>query len=258
MCMTPFFNTGSFTPNFLIEYIELQRRLGITLLALYLAEQPTAGVKKVIESYRNQPSLMPGEMIEIRTVPWNLPVPNPSETTWYYDQVLSFNDCLHRLANDTEYIFYGDLDEIFIPDRHLGLNKSTLPTWFDVISAVTGDYGPSHPTLCFPSRFFPPMLEITSNNENIFARTIATVDTYPERRKCLVRTQDVEEVYVHWPVKPSVMRLAESLGVIFHYRTCLRKGYIPCELSTKYSVNTQLQPYRDAVRRSVEFRLTSL
>ncbi|KAG5446869.1 hypothetical protein CSKR_111866 [Clonorchis sinensis] len=262
MCMTPWFKTETFDPRFIVEYIEMQRAMGVTQMVVYLAENPDPKVKRVLSAYnrREKPfGATNNRMFEIKLVNWVFPIENASNTTWYFDQVLSFNDCLHRIGNETQHIFFGDFDEVLVPDQSLPARYGALPTWNDVIdTAQNSSWYEDTPTICFPSYYFPPPVENNFLEKSIFDRTNSTVETYPERKKCLVRPGDVEEVYVHWPRKPANFRIGEDLAVIFHYRVCLRKDYNPCPPDTRYAPNHRLNAYRNLIKNSVAMRLSSL
>ncbi|TGZ70108.1 hypothetical protein CRM22_003372 [Opisthorchis felineus] len=240
----------------------MQRAMGVTQLVIYLTENPHPKVNQVLNAYTKLEKSFGTanyRMFELKLVKWVFPIENASSTTWYFDQVLSFNDCLHRIGNETQHIFFGDFDEVLVPDQSVPARHGALPTWNDVIDkAENSSWYKDTPTLCFPSYYFPPPLGNNSPEKSIFDRTNSTVETYPERKKCLVRPSDVEEVYVHWPKKPPHFRMSQDLAVIFHYRVCLRKDYNLCSPNTRYAPNHRLNAYRNLIKNSVAMRLSNL
>ncbi|KAG5446868.1 hypothetical protein CSKR_111867 [Clonorchis sinensis] len=262
MCISPWFNTNSFGPEFIVEYIELHRRMGATQFVIYLTEEPHPNVKRVLDAYiADGPPSIDGDnrLFEIKLLSWILPIESPFNATWYFAQILCFNDCLHRIGSNSKYILFADLDEVLVPDRSLPARYGPLPTWNDVIDkAEESPWYKSFPTMCFSSYYFPPPTGNNSEEKSMFDRVNATVETYPERKKCMVRPSDVEEVDVHWPKRPPDFRSSEDLATIFHYRICLRDNFDLCSPDTRYAPNHRLAAYRNLTSTATSLQLSIL
>ncbi|OON16225.1 hypothetical protein X801_07965, partial [Opisthorchis viverrini] len=71
MCMTPWFKTETFDPRFIVEYIEMQREMGVTQMVIYLTENPHPRVKQVLSSYtsrENSLGVASNQMFELKLV----------------------------------------------------------------------------------------------------------------------------------------------------------------------------------------------
>ncbi|KAF8562492.1 hypothetical protein P879_11964 [Paragonimus westermani] len=255
VCFSPWFNTNRYSVNYLVEYIELQRNMGASLFIFYLTENPADAVRAVLESYRKRPSLGHNDRFQMKILQWRLPLANPGKQTWYYAQIINYNECLFRHADHAEYILYADLDEIVVPTTTLK-PRDGLAKWPDVIRRIKQKPILNKSTVCFPSRFFPaPRLDQVAVESSVFARNVATELLDPERSKCLVRSGTIKQMYIHWPLDPSNKVLASDVATILHYRDCVRNGFQPCASNTVYRKNTEIQPYRNEVRTMVATRL---
>lgn len=108
----------------LIEWIELNRILGVNFFTLY---NHTTGpdVNRVLQYYEKQGVL---EVIQ-----WNLPM---GVDTWprtntpveihYFGQLAASNDCLRRNRNFTKYLVIIDLDEFIIPRAEGAITLSQM------------------------------------------------------------------------------------------------------------------------------------
>ncbi|KAF8562849.1 hypothetical protein P879_10435 [Paragonimus westermani] len=255
ICFSPWFNTNRYSVNYLVEYIELQRNMGASLFIFYLTENPADAVRAVLESYRKRPSLGHNDHFQMKILQWRLPLANPGKQTWYYAQIINYNECLFRHADQAEYILYADLDEIVVPTTTLN-PRNGLAKWPDVIRRIKQKPILNKSTVCFPSRFFPtPRLDQVAVESSVFARNVATELLDSERSKCLVRSGTIKQMYIHWPLHPSNKMLASDVATILHYRDCVRNGFQPCASNTAYRKNTEIQPYRNEVRTLVATRL---
>ncbi|KAF6779560.1 hypothetical protein AHF37_01259 [Paragonimus kellicotti] len=255
ICFSPWFNTNRYSVNYLVEYIELQRNMGASLFIFYMTENPTGPVRTMLESYQKRPSLGHNDQFQMKVLQWRLPLANPDKQTWYYAQIINYNECLFRYADQAEYILYADLDEIVVPNATLK-PRYGLAKWPDIIRHIKRTPILNTSTLCFPSRFFPnPRSDLNIMDSSVFARNVATKLLDPERSKCLVRSGTIKQMYIHWPLDPINKTLAFDVATILHYRDCVRNGFQPCANDTAYQTNTEIQPYRKEVETMVATRL---
>ncbi|KAF5402048.1 hypothetical protein PHET_04318 [Paragonimus heterotremus] len=209
----------------------------------------------MLESYRKRPSLGLTDHFQMEVLQWRLPLANPGKQTWYYAQIINYNECLFRYADQAEYIQYADLDEIVVPKATLK-PRDGLAKWPDIIRHIERTPILNTSTLCFPSRFFPdPCSDQIAMESSVFARSVATELLDSPRSKCLVHSGTIKQMYIHWPLDPPKKTLAFDVATILHYRDCVRNGFQPCASNTAYRENTELQPYRKEVETMVATRL---
>ena len=114
LCLRTIYNHHS--PYTIIEFIEMQRYLGVSHFYVYDVEEVADPVLLVLHHYIKQGLLT--------IVPWKLPVKN-SPLLSGSGQIASFakqainNDCIYRVmaSNKHEILFMTDLDEFLIPRR---------------------------------------------------------------------------------------------------------------------------------------------
>ncbi|KAF7257364.1 hypothetical protein EG68_04668 [Paragonimus skrjabini miyazakii] len=255
ICFSPWFNTNRYSVNYLVEYMELQRNMGASLFIFYMTENPADPVRVVLESYRKRPSLGHTDHFQMKVLQWRLPLSNPGKQTWSHAQIINYNECLFRYADQAEYILYADLDEIVVTKATLK-PPDGLAKWPDIIRHIKRTPILNTSTVCFLSRFFPdPRSNKIAMESSVFARNVATEVLDPKRTKCLVRSGTFKQMYIHWPLDPPKTIFASDVATILHYRDCVRNGLKPCASNTAYRENTELQPYRKEVETMVASRL---
>ena len=124
----------------LIEWIELNRILGVELFVFY-NYTVTDTDSHVLEFYSKR------GLAEVH--PWNLLLDENS--IHYFGQMAAINDCILKHQNDTKYIAILDLDEFIIPRRRSDI------TWKDMILPL-----PEAGSYVFQHAFFPLNVKSTT------------------------------------------------------------------------------------------------
>ena len=229
--------------NVLIEWIELNRILGINYFTVYVTSV-TQRVLDTLEFYRNK------GVLEI--VNWPISeVINLSDVD-YFGQQVALNDCLYRNKRNTKFIMSVDLDEFIVPQssEHNSIQDilSTLP--------MASCYMFRHLT------FYRPSL----NEENkIFS--LSNVYRSPEilqpriRSKVIVVADDVTTLAVHdtWALKNGLTHfVGTNLGLLHHYKqdVVAEDGWWKSRQSQ--NVNKVMFKYKDKLVQNVKHVMGSL
>ena len=103
---------GVKSPYTIIEFIEMQRNLGIDHIYIYDFENITKEVENVLHYYTT--------IGVVSIIPWKLPVKNSpvfdkEGDIAIHGQFALINDCMYRSMNHHRYVINHDLDEYIIP-----------------------------------------------------------------------------------------------------------------------------------------------
>ena len=205
----------------LIEWIELNRILGVEFFTLY---NHTTGpsVDAVLNFYSSQGIL--------KVIPWKLPM---GVDTWprmntpveihYFGQLAAINDCLRRNRNQTEYLLVIDLDEFIIP-RADGV--ITLPQMMKTL--------PENGAYIFCNTFFredwgDTGVEFDNKDKAVKFRLNTLlklnreviISPHNSRSKYIVHPNDAEVLGIHqiWSMgRNKAHRVGKEVALLHHYR----------------------------------------
>ena len=118
LCMRTLYSITS--PYIVIEFMEIQKELGVDKIFLYGIENVGSEVGRVLDYYVSTGY--------VQVIPWSLPVTNAANF-WQkghigiHGQRASNNDCLYRNMNKYKILLMHDLDEYFVPRRKNNLKS---------------------------------------------------------------------------------------------------------------------------------------
>ncbi|EYC15683.1 hypothetical protein Y032_0036g3295 [Ancylostoma ceylanicum] len=104
----PFVFGDRYSGKSLVEFMELNRILGVEHVIIYLDESDIpANLSSVISFYENMNVL---EVVRLR-------IPVASKQIWYHGQLVAVTDCLYRSMGVSRFVAFHDLDEFLIPQK---------------------------------------------------------------------------------------------------------------------------------------------
>lgn len=125
LCSKTLFSYTDDELGIFLEYIELQRLLGVEKFIIYDMYECSAVIQRAMQLYASQ------GIVEV--VPWQLPLPshhkgrhvthssrwqeNPDDSIKYAGQVAALNDCVYRNMDQFELLMIVDYDEFIIPEE---------------------------------------------------------------------------------------------------------------------------------------------
>ena len=230
----------------LIEWIELNRILGVDFFTLYNHTTGPA-VDKVLNYYSIQGIL--------EVIPWQLPM---GVDTWprastpveihYFGQLAASNDCLRRNRNRTKYLLVIDLDEFIIP-RSEGV--ITLSQMMKTL--------PENGAYIFCNTFFREDWDDTradfGNKDKAIKLRLNTllklnreamISPYNSRSKYIVQPHDAEVLGIHqvWSIgRNRVHHVGKEVALLHHYRNWEN----PNDRKSRVEDRTVLDRFRDVL-----------
>ena len=102
---SPLFHISN--PQYVIQFIEMNRILGAEWFTAYITKSVSAEVKEVMKNYDG--------LVDV--VDWNIPLKSEIKGV-YVGQQMSIQDCAYRNMHRVKYLMYTDLDEIIVPQQH--------------------------------------------------------------------------------------------------------------------------------------------
>lgn len=104
----------------LIEWIEVNKILGVDIIDIYI-DKISKETENVLQHYQDE------GYIRLYKVPINY---NPARFLWQRrrDHIITYNDCLYRNIEETEFIIPLDVDEIVVP--------KTTRTWLELMNRL--------------------------------------------------------------------------------------------------------------------------
>nr|CDS29457.1 protein of unknown function DUF23 [Hymenolepis microstoma] len=210
VCVPALHHITKLNTIFLADWLKVNIRLGVTKFRMYYSEMIPNSVKRIFTSVGNQAE------VELYPLYWkenNIAVIYES---WYYLQTMTVNDCLLRSLYDTEYAFFGDLDEVLVP------HSANISNWSTLVGQIWTDK--KIPGICFPALRF---------KESLFgmAKSLtrsSKIDSI--RTKCLVRPNAIFEMGIHHISKPyeenAVLKPSKTVNTAFihHYHRFASKN----------------------------------
>ncbi|CAJ0948957.1 unnamed protein product, partial [Mesorhabditis belari] len=202
----PFLFGDKYTGKHLVEFIEMNRLLGVEQISIYADDSMNADVKRVMNGYAKE------GLLEV--IPFSLPF-NDSNI-WSYGQLLTITDCILRHTGRTEFVALHDLDEYAIP-KSLNPNDpppnrlTLLPQLFSNKQIAT---------LRLNVHYFMPDekgLPITINSQ----QRIDYADN--QATKCVVRPHYIYAQGIHSTFGPIQKPYSTGYGdekqmILFHYK----------------------------------------
>ncbi|VDK21101.1 unnamed protein product [Taenia asiatica] len=182
VCVPAMHHTGNLNVAFLSDWFRVHIRLGVTKFRIYYSELISKDLRDLIVSLKHR--------VEIDLYPlfWQENNRAVLQDSWYYLQTMTVNDCLLRSLYDTEYVFFGDLDEVLIP------HSSAISNWNDLVREVWDDR--NVPGICFPAYKF------YGSSASMSASLLRSTKIDRIRSKCLVRPNAIFEMGIHHISKP--------------------------------------------------------
>ncbi|CAJ0592046.1 unnamed protein product [Cylicocyclus nassatus] len=104
----PYFFGDLYTTELLVEFMELNRILGVDHVVVYINEtEAFTHLSEAIAFYKKSNFL---EVI-------HLPIPLRDDQIWYHGQLVAVTDCLYRNMGVSRFVAFQDLDEFLIPQK---------------------------------------------------------------------------------------------------------------------------------------------
>ncbi|KAM7533265.1 hypothetical protein Aperf_G00000120238 [Anoplocephala perfoliata] len=206
VCVPALHHIKNLNKKFLVDWLKVHIRFGVTNFRIYYSEVIPNSLRTIFESIGAKAK------VELHPVYWKENNRAVLHDSWYYLQILTVNDCLFRSLYDTEYAFFGDLDEALVP------HSKNISDWSELVGRIWTDR--NVPGICFPAYQFK---ESPSGMADSLTR-LSGIDSL--RKKCLVRPRAIFEMGIHHISKPfeesAAFRSVSSLkilpyAIIHHY-----------------------------------------
>lgn len=211
VCVPALHHITNLNTVFLADWLKVHIRLGVTKFRMYYSEMIPTSVKKVFASIEDQAD------VEFHPLYWKENNRAVIYESWYYIQTMTVNDCLLRSLYDTEYAFFGDLDEVLVP------HSVNISNWSEMVDRIWTDR--NIPGICFPAFRFK---ESPSGMAKSLIRS-SKIDSI--RSKCLVRPNAIFEMGIHHISKPyeetAVLKPSKTVNIAFihHYHRFAPKNH---------------------------------
>ncbi|XP_064609497.1 beta-1,4-galactosyltransferase galt-1-like [Liolophura sinensis] len=202
----------------LIEFVEVQRMLGVDLIVVY-NHSVSARVGKVLDSMSHHGV--------VHVIPWELPfdayLGGGYTNIHYFGQLAAVNDCLYRYRSRTQYIINVDMDEYIVPslegnlwlwvNKQLTLNPAASA--FILKSYLLYSYLPDH------KDYFPTQEAAKKYQLVTLLKTNRTEETLPFR---------IRPKYIYDPKRV----VSAGIHNIWGHRRNFKSQYIPSDDCTVY------------------------
>lgn len=205
MCVPPMF--GSFPPERLMEFFELNQMLGFEHFYMYDRVNRTgSALERVLNHYRKAGLL---------TV-WHWKLPRLAENkVWYHGQMLAVHHCLYANMGVSKFTAFQDLDEVFVPRQHSDLQA--------MLRAV--DAEKRHCGFRFFSAFFPSQDVRIESAPKLYSLRHKRSGVSRLRTKCIVHPDLMFEMGIHHMSKQNIeemrpQNVPEGLVLLHHNREC--------------------------------------
>lgn len=198
ICVPALHHITYLNKKFLADWLKVHIRFGVTNFRIYYSEVIPRSVKAIFKSTGGKAK------VEFHPVYWkenNIAVLRDS---WYYLQIMTVNDCLLRSLYDTEYAFFGDLDEVLVP------HSENISGWSELVDHIWTDR--NIPGICFPA------FQFKASSSGMASSLVRSSGIDRLRSKCLVRPSAIFEMGIHHISKPfeesAVLRPSRSMGIV--------------------------------------------
>lgn len=238
ICVPPLF--GNIDTHKFVEFIELNRILGVEHFIFYNYDINNKDVLKLLDIYSSQ---------KLATlIDWKLPSTILKNQIWYNGQLSAHNDCLYRAMGLTKYLAIIDIDEYIVPHN----DRRTLHESFGDIftSKVCG--------LSFDSAFYDPKF---TNFTGKTKSGLVTMDLTGRSRlfskvrtKVMVQPTKIFEVGIHHISKPAeedfkVLKVNVSTAYLHHYRNCVPNYGMKCG---DHTIDKTLLPFEAELQAAID------
>lgn len=215
VCVPPLF--GKFDTIKFIEFIELNRILGIQHFIFYLSTIANEDVIKILEYYK--------KLNIVTVVDWLLPSVVQKNKVWYNGQLNAHNDCVYRSMSISQHTAIIDIDEFLVP--HNGA--------LTITEAISGAFTGNVAGLSFNSAFYDPNFSKGGLKSKLLtiSRSGRSAVFSKVRTKVMVQPTKIFEVGIHHISKPfseehKVLKVNTSVAFLHHYRTCVPNYGMKC------------------------------
>ncbi|RCN52001.1 hypothetical protein ANCCAN_01788 [Ancylostoma caninum] len=176
----PFVFGDRYSGKSLVEFMELNRILGVEHVIIYLDESDVpANLSKVISFYENMNVL---EVVRLH-------IPVSSKQIWYHGQLVAVTDCLYRSMGVSRFVAFHDLDEFLIPQKP-ELLPQTAPLLALLNSVLVKDIA----SIRVPTQY----MSLQDNGELMTLKnTLQRSYTDKTLTKCVVRPEMIFEQGIH-------------------------------------------------------------
>lgn len=106
---------GSLNPYRLVEWMELQRILGVSLVGVYILSAPQV-VLKVFGHYSDE------KFVDLRRIDYIYSSEKKDDEFWLH-LTPTINDCIYRHMHEFRRIVVVDFDEVIVPRKHRDLSQ---------------------------------------------------------------------------------------------------------------------------------------
>ena len=208
---------GSVSLQEIVEFIEMNRALGVEIVTLYVMEMEIETWQFLEDHYvkRGYLRLLRWKKME----KWN--------PLHYFGQPLLMQDCLYRNMHRVKYLLLIDLDELLLPKKHNNL--------LDLVNSI--GHHDSYHSYVFGSCFFMKNeAEEQPSHTSCKKVSVPKYFDYTNRISCycyegstyrqkfMIQTELVLDLFVHWvcwSMRGKEYKLRHSVGINAHYRNTL-------------------------------------
>ena len=204
---SPLFNMNDV--QFIIQTIEMNRILGAEWFTFYV-HSASQDVMRVLQDYSKEGVVE----VVMSTI--------PNISVHYYGQQVLLQDCAYRNMYKVTHLFYTDLDEIIVPQKH--------QNWSQMITAMDrksiGSFHVRQVTLVGKSA--PKTLSICNSSKKIetprFMKFTERSSPYslPLRAKYIIKPETFEVAQTHDPGPLlegySIYRVPSEVALLYHFR----------------------------------------
>ncbi|ETN83432.1 hypothetical protein NECAME_07387 [Necator americanus] len=230
----PFIFGDRYSGKSLVEFMELNRILGVDHVTAYLNEsEVNTNLSQVIKFYENIGVL---EVVHL-----NIPVA-PSKI-WYHGQLVAVTDCLYRQMMVSRFVAFHDLDEFLIPQK-----SELLPRTAPLLALLNTLMIKNVASVRVPTQY----MYLRKNGELITLENTLTrrSNTDKSLTKCVVRPEMIFEQGIHHTSRVIQDRYKavdgdENTLRLYHFKT--REGSQTDQRIVKDYGDRLLQRYREVV-----------
>ena len=241
---SPVYQTDS--TQFIVESIEMKRILGAEKLTIYI-HNASAAVWNILKDYSSE------GLVEVL----NSTLPINSTQVDYYAQLALLQDCAYRNMYRVKYLFFNDLDEIVVPQKHQNWSQMMADIDQESIGGFVFQHvllqknikiASSSHLLCNSTGKAEPVPRIISytKRSHVFPRG---------RTKFIVKPTKFTRIRIHQPGKLQIgyseYLVPRDIALLYHYRKP------PLHVGTEIPNDTTLMKYFPELIARIERRMCS-